>query len=154
MRWSSGTQVLWVRLGHLIGQGARQLEISRDQSNVPNEWSGEIYHDGSTDRSSRRQEKVHRGHTVGRESGVRDARYGLRDVRVGEATHPGPQGRPRDTSHEVLDNLGRELRLMESDDEPLVRSMDGRNVVPRITSIVATEASERREMRCSQSGAR
>ena len=82
--------------------------------------------------------------TVGRESGVRDARYGLRDVRVGEATHPGPQGRPRDTSHEVLDNLGRELRLMESDDEPLVRSMDGRNVVPRITSIVATEASERR----------
>ena len=62
---------------------------------------------------------------------------------MGEATHPGPQGRPRDTSDEVLDNLERELRLMESDDEPLVRSTDGRNVVPKISSIVATEASER-----------
>ena len=70
---------------------------------------------------------------------MRDARYGLRGVRVGEATHPGPQRRPRDTSDEVLDNLERELRLMESDDEPLVRSTDGRNVVPRISSIVATE---------------
>ena len=44
------------------------------------------------------------------------------------------------------DILG-ELRLMESDDEPLVRSTESRNVVPRISSLedmVATEASERR----------
>ena len=108
------------------------------------EWSGEIFHDGSTDRSSRRQEEVRRVHTVGRESGVRDARYGLRGVRVGEASHPDPQGRrTRDIPDEVLDNL-RELRLMESDDEPLVRSSEGRNVVPRISSLEATEASERR----------
>ena len=33
--------------------------------------------------------------------------------------------------------------LMESDDEPLVRSTEGRNVVPRISSLQATEASER-----------
>ena len=45
---------------------------------------------------------------------MRDARYGLRGVRVGEATHPGPQGRPRDTSDEVLDNLERELSPMTS----------------------------------------
>ena len=73
---------------------------------------------------------------------------GLRGVRVGEPSHPGPQGRrTRDISDEVPDNLERELRLMESDDEPLVRSTEGRNVVPRISSledIVATEASERR----------
>ena len=77
---------------------------------------------------SRRQEEVHRSHTVGWESGVRNSRYGLRGVRVGEASHPGPHGRrTRDVFDTVLDNLERELRSIESDDEPLVRSTSGRN---------------------------
>ena len=52
---------------------------------------------------------------------------GLRGVRVGEVSHPGPQGRrTRDISDEVPDNLERrELRLMESNDEPLVRRKVG-----------------------------
>ena len=37
-------------------------------------------------------------------------------------------------SDEVLDNLERELRLIVSDDEPLVRPMVGRNGVSRISS--------------------
>ena len=66
---------------------------------------------------------------------MRNSRYGLRGVRVCEASHPGPHGRrTRDISDEVLDNLERELRLIESDDEPLVRSTSGRNVVSRISS--------------------
>ena len=78
---------------------------------------------------------MRRGHTAGWESGVRNSRYGLRGVRLGEASHPGPHGRrTRDVSDTVLDNLERELRLIESDDEPLVRSTGGRNVVPRISS--------------------
>ena len=69
------------------------------------------------------------------ESGVRNSRHGLRDIRVGEASHPGPHGRRTwDVSDEVLDNLERELRLIESYNEPLVRSTSGRNVVPRISS--------------------
>ena len=97
-------------------------------------WSGQIFHDGSSDRSSRRQEEVRRSHTVRWES-VRNSRYGLRGIRVGEASHPGPHGRrTRDVSDAVLDNLERELRLIESDDEPLIRSTSGRNVVPRISS--------------------
>ena len=69
-----------------IGEITRPVQCAHQRS-------GEIFHDGSSDRSSRRQEEVGRIHTVGRESGVRDARYGLRGVRVGEASHPGPQGR-------------------------------------------------------------
>ena len=63
---------------------------------------------------------MRRSHTARCESGVRNSRYGLRGVRVYEASHPGPHGRrTRDISDEVLDNLERELRLIESDDEPL-----------------------------------
>ena len=54
---------------------------------------------------------------------------------MGEASHPGPHGRrTRDVSDAVLDNLEHEFRLIESDDEPLVRSTSGQNVVPRISS--------------------
>ena len=84
---------------------------------------------------------------------MRDVRYGLRGVRVGEASHPGFQGRrTRDIPDEVLDNVERELRLMESDDEPLVRSTEGRNVVPRISSL--EEVSERRRSDVHQFRAR
>ena len=66
---------------------------------------------------------------------MKNSRYGLRGVRVEKASHPSPHGRrTRDVSDTVLDNLERELRLIESDDEPLVRSTSGRNVVPRISS--------------------
>ena len=53
------------------------------------------------------------------EPGVRNARYGLRGVRVGEASHPGPT-RLRDED-EVLDNLELALTMIDSDDEPLTR---------------------------------
>ena len=66
---------------------------------------------------------------------MRHSRYGLRGVRLGEASNPGPPGRHiRDSAEEVLDNLERELTLVESDDEPLVRPTTGRNVVPRISA--------------------
>ena len=64
--------------------------------------------------------------------------------RVGDRDTHGWGQAPRSGTFEVLDNLGHELKLMESDDEPLVRSTEGRNVVPRISSLEATEASERR----------
>ena len=58
------------------------------------------------------------------------------------ASHPGPHGRRvRDESDAVLDNLERELRLNESNDEPLVRPTSGRNVVPRISSLEAVGES-------------
>ena len=62
----------------------------------------------------------------GRESGVRDARCGLRRTRVGEASYPGPHsGVPDD----ILDDL--EFRLgridSDSDDEFLMRPLDRRS---------------------------
>ena len=66
---------------------------------------------------------------------MRNSRYGLSGVRLGEASNPGPPGRRvRDSAEEVLDSLERELTLIESDDEPLVRAATGRNVVPRINA--------------------
>ena len=54
---------------------------------------------------------------------------------MGEASHPGPQGRrTRDSVEEVLDGLERELNLIASDDEPLVPPIFARNVVPRVNS--------------------
>ena len=72
----------------------------------------------------------------GGQSCLRSARYGLRGVRIGEASNPGPpQVRPRfseDGVENVLSSLELELTMLESDEEPLVRSVDGRYVVPRI----------------------
>ena len=77
-------------------------------------------------------------------------------VRVGEASNPGPpQVRPRfveDGVDNVLSSLELELTMLDSDEEPLVRSVDGRHVVPRIhdippptvpVSFAALEAVER-----------
>ena len=50
---------------------------------------------------------------------MRNSRYGLRGVSLGEASNPGPPGRRvRESAEEVLDSLERELTLIESDDEP------------------------------------
>ena len=58
---------------------------------------------------------------------MRNSRCGLRGVRLGEASNPGPPGRcVRESAEEVLDSLERELTLIESDDEPLVRVATGR----------------------------
>ena len=55
---------------------------------------------------------------------------GWRGSRVGEASHPGPRS---DVPDEILDDL--ELMLVRidsvSEDEPIMRRGDGRNVVPR-----------------------
>ena len=57
---------------------------------------------------------------------------------MGEASHPGPQGRRiRDSDEEVLDGLERELNLIASDDEPLVPTF-ATNLVPRINSTEPT----------------
>ena len=72
----------------------------------------------------------------GGQSCLRSARYGLRGVCIGEASNPGPpQVRPRfseDGVENVLSSLELELTMLDSDEEPLVRSVDGRYVVPRI----------------------
>ena len=90
---------------------------------------------GSVDRPSRRQTSMcgGGGFTVG-ESCVRNARYGHRGVRVGEASNPGstPQtrNRPRvDVAEGILANLEHNLTHIDSD-EPLQGGID-RNVVPR-----------------------
>ena len=63
---------------------------------------------------------------------------------MGEASHPGPQGRrTRDSVEEVLDGLERELNLIALDAAPLVRPMFSRNVVPRINSTEPASAAHR-----------
>ena len=84
----------------------------------------------------------------------RDALHGLRGVRVGEASHPGPRRRRRVRSSSVesswsgpdrtlLDDCERLLASglertvgtqidVSSDDEPLLRPRSGRHVVPRM----------------------
>ena len=70
---------------------------------------------------------------------MRDARYGLRGIRVGEASNPGPTRRIRDPSEAVIDSLERELTMVDSDEEPLVRPSVGRNVIPRLFPAVPSE---------------
>ena len=112
---------------------SRVCEDGCIRARCPHERAGEIFCDVCSDRSGRRREEVHRGNTDGGESGLRNSRYGLRGVRLGEASNPGPPGRRvRDSAEEILDSLERELTSIESDDEPLVRAGTGRNVVPRI----------------------
>ena len=62
----------------------------------------------------------------GREPSLNDARCGLRGVRVGEASNPGPQSRVRqrreDVVEDLLSSLEFELTMLDcSDDEFLVR---------------------------------
>ena len=67
---------------------------------------------------------------------MRNARYGFRGVRVGEASNPGrPQSRIRprvDLAEDILASLEHDLTYIDSDDEPLVSAGSARNVVPRI----------------------
>ena len=53
----------------------------------------------------------------------KDAGYGFRGVRVGEAAHPGPSNvRERSPDEDILDSLEAALtRIDSSDEEPLVR---------------------------------
>ena len=63
-----------------------------------------------------------------------DALYGLRGVRVGEASHPGPEQEVFRVPEDVLDDLEAALTRIDSsgsDDEPLVRPPSGKNVMPR-----------------------
>ena len=65
---------------------------------------------------------------------MRNARYGLRGVRVGEPSNPGPPQsriRPRvGMVEDILASLEHDLTHIDSDDEPLVVG-SARNVVPR-----------------------
>ena len=85
-----------------------------------------------------------------RQSNVRNARYGYRGVRVGEASHPGPSHHSS-APDDVLDSLELTLQRIEwdTDDEPLVRPSN-RNVAqtrsiedaPSRVPIIATEEDE------------
>ena len=73
----------------------------------------------------------------GREPSLNDAKYGLRGVRVGEASNPGPQSRVRprreDVAEDLLSSLEFELTMLDSsDDELWVRTVQGRHVIPRV----------------------
>ena len=92
--------------------------------------------DGHSDRGRRHRFAEESGaiRTILTSHCLRDARYGFRGVRVGEATHPGPPRRLR---------RARDLLSIPSpsDDAPLVQ---GRSVVPRIvepSSLVASASS-------------
>ena len=71
-----------------------------------------------------------------REPSLNDARYGLRGVRVGEASNPEPQSRVRprcgeEVAEDVLSSLEFDLtQLDSSDDEPLLRPVEGRTCGP------------------------
>ena len=98
MHWSSGTR----HCGQSGSScGTRICENGHICGGRADAWSGQIFHDGSSDQSSRHQEKVCRNHTAGWESGVRNSRYSLRGVRLGEAS----------THTFWTINLERELRL-------------------------------------------
>ena len=51
---------------------------------------------------------------------LRNALYGLRGVRVGEASNPGPPQPRVDVVEEILASLEHDLTHIDSDDEPLV----------------------------------
>ena len=75
------------------------------------------------------------------EPSVRNARYGFRGVRVGEASNPGPPQTRRRTrvieeSEDMIARLEHDLTIIDSDDEPLVRGGSDRNVVPRLEASV------------------
>ena len=70
---------------------------------------------------------------------MRDARYGLRGVRVGEASNPGPPRRIRDPSEAIIDSLERELIMVDSDEEPLVHPVVGRSVIPKLIPTVPSK---------------
>ena len=56
--------------------------------------------------------------------------YGLRGVRVGEASHPGP---PDHTPEDILSDLEAVLtRIDSSDEEALVRPTIGRHVIRKV----------------------
>ena len=69
---------------------------------------------------------------------MNNARYGLRGVRVWEASNPGPQSRVRprcgeEVAEDALCSLEFDLtQLYLSDDEHLLRPVEGRHVVPRV----------------------
>ena len=75
------------------------------------------------------------------EPSVRNAWYGLRGVRVGEASNPGPpqtrnRQRVMEVAEDILASLEHDLTLIDSDEEPLVRGGSDRNVVPRLQASV------------------
>ena len=87
--------------------------------------SSPILCDGSADPPNRRQRSMCGGgaFTIG-ESCVRNARYGLRGVRVGEASNPAPpqtRNRPRvDVAEDIIASLEHDLTHIDSD-EPFVQ---------------------------------
>ena len=109
--------------------GTRVCEDGGICARCPHERPGEIFSDVLIDQADAKRRCIEATQMDGSPS-VRNSRYGLQCVCLGEASHPGPPGRrSRDSAEELLDNLEREL---ESDDEPLVRPTIGQNVVPRI----------------------
>ena len=102
----------------------------------------EVNNDGSFDRFSGCEATMFaRGFQscvsiFGREPSLNDARCGLRGVRVGEASNPGPRSRVRPRREEVaedlLSSLEFELTMLDSSDVNLLwHPVEGRHVIPR-----------------------
>ena len=106
------------------GTGVSSLGKSCAKNAACRGWSSPILCDGSVDRPSRRQTSMCGGGAFNVvESCVRNARYRLRGVRVGEASNPGPpqtRNRPRDVAEDILASMEHDLTHIDSDDEPLV----------------------------------
>ena len=81
------------------------------------------------------------------EPSVRNARYGLRGVRVGEASNPGPpqtRNRPRviEVAEDIFASLEHDLTLIVSDDEPLVKGWFRPQCGPQTGSICAGRVAD------------
>ena len=73
--------------------------------------------------SGRGDDQTGRGReTFGRDpvSRVQDARYGLRDIRLGAASNPGPKSRSRSPVRSAAATMEFDLTRLDSDDDPLV----------------------------------
>ena len=130
------------KVGALVGQGTAALTSFATDAN------GRHNTDGCVDRFSGREETMLASRfksfvsIFSREPSLNEAKYGLRGVRVGEVSNPGPQSRVRprcgeEVAEDVLSSLEFDLtKLDSSDHETLLRPVEGRHVVPRVGGTV------------------
>ena len=141
MHWS-----LWIRPqshGLWWHRGQLNWQVLYKECMPCRRWSSPILFDDSVDRRSRRQTPMRGGgaFNVG-EPSVRNARYGLSGVRVGERRRTQVHHKPgfvhvsSKVAEDILASLEHDLTLIDSDDEPLVRGGSDRNVVPRLEASV------------------
>ena len=120
-------------IGGLVGQGATQLGLGRHRD-VPMDGESlcsDVWVDRrpSEEAMSGRRCSISARRSIGHSESI-ISRYGLRGVRVGEASHPGPLDH---TPEDILSDLEAVLtRINSSDEEPLVRPTTGRHVIRKV----------------------